>query len=278
MTDFAILIPHYNQPLELHQCIASCAAAQSAAQGHLVVVDDGSAPEHTPTAIIDHWKEKGAFRKITFVKNPHNAGVSATLNRGLAEITETYFLRIDSDDRMLGKRIEEQISRLRAGFDLIFSEAIIVYEGEEIAISKSPPLSLIRTLMPVKNYLMHPTLAARTDFFKSRGGYPAISKTEDWDFWKAHLHDARVEFVKQPLIKLGLHLDSASNARFHSGRAVSRNFRLKTALRYWDAEAALNEASKLGWHYYLITLIAPNPYKLLAYARALKLRMQKLTK
>lgn len=269
---FAILIPHYNQPEELEQAIASCASANGIQHGHLVIVDDGSEVENSPRDIVHRWDLKQSFGKITFIENGKNLGVSETLNRGLAVIGEPYFFRLDSDDRMLPDRIESQIRQLQDGCDLSFSEAIVVYQDEPVAESNSPSLKFIRACLPYKNYLMHPTLAAQTTFFVSRGGYPEGTKTEDWDFWRAHLGTANVGFVRRPLVRLGLHLDSASNAKFYSNREAKKTFRLKTALRYWDRQAALREARKLGLHYYLLVLLSPNPYRMIAVLRSLTQR------
>ena len=228
--EFAILIPHFNQSADLDQVVESCCAAKGCERAHLVIVDDGSATEHDVEYIVNKWR--GFFKKVTLVKNQKNVGVSRSLNLGLACISEEFFFRIDADDRVLPKRFEAQLAILRDGYDLVFSEAEIVYEGELIARTYSPSLSVIRAALPFQCFLMHPTLAARTDFFRARDGYPEQARSaQDWAFWKLHLNSAKAIVLDEPLVKLGLRLDSVSNAKFKRAKGFQKTFRWRTALR-----------------------------------------------
>lgn len=266
---FAILLPYYNQLDELEGALQSCCAAEGHEQAHLVVVDDGSDQDLKARGVVE--KFKGRFVKVTLVENEQNLGVSRSLNAGLAKISEEYFFRLDSDDRVLPNRFVVQLKALSDGFDLVFSEARIVYEGEVIAQTHSPRLSVIKKALPFQNLLMHPTLAARTDFFTERGGYPEKTRSaQDWNFWKLHLNDARAIILDQPLVKLGLNLDSISNSRFERHAGFERGFRLRTALRSGDRSAAIKEAKKISVLYLLLVVLLPNPYRVRLGWRILK--------
>lgn len=268
--NFAILIPHYNQSAELDAAIFSCSHASLASTAHLVIVDDGSDPEQDTSSLAAKWSDSGKFCRVTLVKNPRNAGVSKSLNRGLQSIQEPYFFRIDADDRVLPSRFAKQMQKLEAGYDLVFSEAEIIFEGEMIARSFSPSMDVVRRAMPFQNFLLHPTLAARTDFFDQRGGYPEDTPSEDWGFWKLHLKDAKTILLREPLIRLCLSMTSVSNSKFQRAPGFERTLKLKTALRYSDREYALRAAKDLGFLYYAGVLLLPNLYRLRLRMRLLK--------
>lgn len=273
---FAILIPHYNQSAELDAAIQSCVNAGLASTAHLVVVDDGSDTEQEISELLAKWSESGKFNRVTLVENPRNVGVSRSLNNGLKRIQEPYFFRIDADDRVVPGRFEKQLQELEAGFDLVFSEAEIMYEGELIARSFSPPLTVIRRAIDFQNFLLHPTLAARTDFLVSRGGYSEVSRSaQDWRFWKQYLKEAKVALIAERLVQLGLSLSSVSNSKFERAPNYERTLKLRAALRYWDRKYALSAARQLGYSYYLAVFVLPNPYKLRFRFRLLSSRVQR---
>ena len=273
-SEFAILIPHFNQPEELDGALKSCCEAMSCENAHLVVVDDASSPGTRANIAVDKWAHR--FAKVTVILNEENLGISKSLNRGLDNITEEFFFRLDSDDRALPSRFEEQLSWLKKGYDLVFSEALIRYEGNVISQTFSPSLSVIRRALPFQNLLIHPTLAARTDFFRQRGGYPDATRTAQyWAFWKLHLKDANAIVLREPLIQLGFSLNSASNARFKRSKNYASTLKLRTALRHADRRSALKAARELGLLYYFAVLAMPNPYRIRLRLRLLMFELMK---
>jgi glycosyltransferase involved in cell wall biosynthesis len=76
----------------------------------LVVVDDG-ARDHTPTLLADLAARDSRLRVLTL---PENQGLTAALNRGLAESHARWIARIDEGDRWLPGKLRQQWARIEA--------------------------------------------------------------------------------------------------------------------------------------------------------------------
>ncbi len=98
-----IVLPTYNRASLLAYAIASV-LDQTHAHWELIVVDDGSDDETARLIPPD--------RRIKYLRRAHTGNVAATRNAGLARAAGEFVVFLDSDDRMLPRRLEAQLARL----------------------------------------------------------------------------------------------------------------------------------------------------------------------
>src|SRR5882757_5790861 len=86
-----VLMPNYNNEPFLKDAIDSV-LNQTFTNFVFIIVDDGSTDRSVE--IIKSYADK----RIVFIEKENNSGIVDTLNIGLAQITSTYFIRMDGDD------------------------------------------------------------------------------------------------------------------------------------------------------------------------------------
>ncbi len=128
-----VVLPTYNRAALLACAIASV-IDQTHTSWELIVVDDGSDDE-TPRLIPPD-------RRIRYVRRAHTGNVAATRNAGLAEAAGDFVVFLDSDDRMLPRRLEAQSARLAGRPDCGWCHSdfrMVDAQGGPIARKAGPP-------------------------------------------------------------------------------------------------------------------------------------------
>jgi glycosyltransferase involved in cell wall biosynthesis len=96
-----IVIPVYNREDYLRDAIESV-IRQTCSDWRLVVVDDAS-DDDTPSVVSSYLHDK----RIIYVRQDENGGVSQALNRGLELVQTNFFLQVDSDDWLEKDALEQ---------------------------------------------------------------------------------------------------------------------------------------------------------------------------
>ena len=109
----SVIIPVYNAGDKLSQCLDSV-RNQSFTDFELILIDDGS--ETFTADLCDHYAAKDARIRVTHTVNN---GVSAARNRGLAQARGEWVCFIDSDDWVEPDYMQDFISPIGTGADLI---------------------------------------------------------------------------------------------------------------------------------------------------------------
>jgi glycosyltransferase involved in cell wall biosynthesis len=91
---------------------------QSLTDWELIVVDDASTDD-TPR-LLDTVSD----RRLRVVRNQEQAGLAASLNRGLEEAEGRFVARFDADDVALPNRLERQVEALRTSAAGVLGSAI----------------------------------------------------------------------------------------------------------------------------------------------------------
>lgn len=186
--------------------------AQTFSDFELLVVDDASPDDSA--AIVESYRDP----RIRLLRNEHNLGQTASLNRGLAEAAGAYVARLDQDDRCLPHRLERQVAVLDA------EPAVALVSGwMRIVDDDGNQLGLLRGhLDDYVDYVFgcligrleigHPAATFRRDAVTALGGYdPDARLAEDKDLWRRLAlarHDARI--VREPLVVYLAHTGSQS--------------------------------------------------------------------
>lgn len=112
MKKVSIIVPVYNGEKYIVECLESI-LNQTYKNIEIVVVDDGSIDN--TKKILEKYKEK------IKIKYQQNSGVSLARNNGYSLTTGDYILFFDSDDYMTENYIENAVSIMNEGYDLVIT-------------------------------------------------------------------------------------------------------------------------------------------------------------
>lgn len=206
-------MPVYNGQRYVDEAIAS-AVGQGYDDFEFVIVDDGSTDD-TP-AILAAWAARES--RIVIHRTPHNEGIPAALNRGLAVARGEYIVRQDADDLCMAGRIAKQVAALdadpgtvlvSAGYELIDEQGR--RRGWRMRL-EAP--EVIEYLLQFSNAIGgHGQVMFRRELVLSLGNYRVeFDYSQDYDLWsrlmphgrmvvlpmngmRHRLHDSRVSIV-----------------------------------------------------------------------------------
>jgi len=105
----SVLLATHNGATYLPQALDSM-AAQTFSDWEWILVDDGST-DNTPALLADYRRSLGD--RVRIIHNENNIGLTASLNRGLAEARGEFVARMDDDDIAHRERLERQIKVMR---------------------------------------------------------------------------------------------------------------------------------------------------------------------
>lgn len=203
MSLLTVLMPVYNGERFLVQAIESV-LAQTFADFKFLIIDDGS--HDRSSEIIGSFQD----RRIEYVRNDTNVGLTRTLNKGLDLISTRYVARMDQDDLSDPVRFEDQVRHLESRsetavlgtwFHVIDNEGKVLYDF-------CPPTSHAEIVNCFVNYnpFGHSSLCMRTGIIKKYGGYPDnYTYTQDFGLLinVARFHE--VHILDKPLVSIRSH-------------------------------------------------------------------------
>lgn len=114
MPDVSVIVPIYKSENTLHRCIDSL-IIQTYSDFELILVDDGS-PDNSGT-ICDECSVKDNRIKVI---HKNNGGVSSARNAGIDIALGKYICFVDSDDYVEPEYLQEMVSGIEQGYDLVF--------------------------------------------------------------------------------------------------------------------------------------------------------------
>lgn len=174
-----VLIPFYGKVDALSASMESLAAETY--PHDVIVVDDGN-PQ--PVDVLQN-------SRVTVLRHPRNAGITAALNTGLQfAIDQKYefIARLDAGDLIVSGRLAKQVAFLQRNPNckLVGGHAVFTDETGDVLFRWAPPCrseELLRTLHR-RCCFLHPTVMFRADVFRAvglyRNDYPSA---EDFDLF-----------------------------------------------------------------------------------------------
>ncbi|UOQ50327.1 glycosyltransferase [Gracilibacillus caseinilyticus] len=152
--------------------------------------------------ILDEFKINDSRIKVIF--NKKNLGLAESLNEGIYTAKGTFLARMDADDIAFPDRIEKQLNYIKNyDFDMISTNRIDIDEsGKEISNKSSlPKNSEIHKLLPVGNFINHPTVFIKKEVIKKVGGYRNFKSAQDYDLWLRLLSSGyKIGILDEPLL------------------------------------------------------------------------------
>lgn len=240
-----IIVPAFNAARYLAQTLAGV-LAQTVADWHCVVVDDGS--NDATVEIARQYADRDArFRVLV---QPQNGGVSKARSDGLAALPATPFLIfLDADDVWLPHALQRLIEALEAPANAAAPAAHAIasfIDGQGDPIPPDVHAARLKRLEFFDGAIVEPSSAEltssmmlatwpcvltpgivliRRDAFDAAGGWDAsLSIGEDWELWYRLSLRSPLAFVPEPLIRFRVHANSSS-------RTWKRALRLADARR-----------------------------------------------
>ncbi len=203
----AVIIPTYNRMATLGRALESV-YGQSLQANEVCVVDDGS---------IDGTEEfvKDKFPNVIYIKQK-NKGVSSARNRGVASTTSSYLSFLDSDDEWLPKKLETQLSALRAepDFKLVHSDEIWIRNGKRVNQMnkhKKRGGDIFIHCLPLCVISPSAVIMERSLYVGLGGFDESLPACEDYDLWLQICSREQVLYIDTPLLrKYGGHEDQLS--------------------------------------------------------------------
>lgn len=211
-----VLVPVYNAQAYLLEALRSV-SAQTFTDFEILVIDDGST-DASPELLAEHARSDPRLRVL---RQP-NGGISAALNRGIAEARGEFIVRMDADDVMLPERIRTQIAFLQSHPGLGFCASamqMIDSQGRVFDTYRPRPASeseldrMLADRLPI--VYTHPTVTYRTAAVRALGGYDRDQEPcEDMDlFGRLILAGHRGVVVPEVLMRYRVHGNSISGSQ-----------------------------------------------------------------
>lgn len=178
----SVILPVYNGEPFLREAVDSI-LAQSFGDFELIAIDDGSLD--ASGEILDRIAR--ADDRVTALHQA-NAGVVATLNRGLALAHGEFIARMDADDVAHPDRFARQVAFLDANPDVAAvgcAVTLIDDRGKRIRDIDYPGTpEAVAAFLETGSALAHPTVMMRREAVRAVGGYRAAYRhAEDYDLW-----------------------------------------------------------------------------------------------
>jgi len=190
----SVLMSVYNGADYLRESVDSI-LNQTFADFEFIIIDDAST-DNTP-AILDSYPDQ----RIVRLHNPHNLGLTHSLNRGLAIAQGRYIARHDADDIAHVERLAKQVHFMDAQPDLglacghitrINAAGQPTFKKESTNLPRLSPLALRWELLWT-NPIMHSTVMLRKSVLDEHQLQynPNYNGAEDYELWTrlAHLTD-----------------------------------------------------------------------------------------
>jgi glycosyltransferase involved in cell wall biosynthesis len=207
-----VLMPVYNAERYLRPAIDSI-LSQTFRDFEFLIVNDGSSDNSRK--IVESYADP----RIKLVDNPHNMGLTRTLNRGLGLATGELIARQDADDVSYPDRLRRQVEFLDAHRDtaLVGTQTRVIDEdGRPSGLrhyDRCCEYESIRWDLLFGNSFTHSSVMfRRTIVAEEMGGYDETFKYEqDYDLWSRVACRYRVMNIPLVLVDYRIHPLSMSN-------------------------------------------------------------------
>jgi len=175
-------LPFFNNQETLANAIKSV-LIQSFKNWELILIDDGSTDRSyhiaNELARVDS--------RIKLISDGENKGLIHRLNQIIDLARGTYIARMDSDDMMMPNKLERQMKILieNDSIDLIDTAAYIINEKDKpIGMRGMGDINTWNKKKVLKKGLLfHPTIVAKTSWYKSNKYDKEYIRSEDFELW-----------------------------------------------------------------------------------------------
>lgn len=188
-------IPFFNSQRTIADTVRSV-FAQTYQDWELILMDDGS--RDSSVDIVKSIDDP----RVRVVSDGVNRGLCARLNQIASMAQGTFLARMDSDDLMHPDRIARQVEFLTRNPDIdVVDTATYTIDDDftPLGIRGDEPLDCRPEAVLKHGLLIHPTMMARTDWFRQNPYDGAFHRAEDRELWSRTCKTTRFSRICEPL-------------------------------------------------------------------------------
>lgn len=209
----SVIMSVYNGAPFLSEAIGSI-LNQTIEDFEFLIIDDASTDESAE--VIKNFKDK----RIKFIQNGTNLGLTRSLNKGLKAAQGKYIARMDADDISFLVRFEKQLEVFKNDPDVILCGTGCQVFGNEERIERVPSDSEeIKCRLLFGNVFVHPSVMLRkASCFENQIFYNEnFNFVEDYEMWTRISFEGRMVNISEPLIYYRNH-DAQKTAEYNNLR------------------------------------------------------------
>jgi glycosyltransferase involved in cell wall biosynthesis len=178
----SVIMSTYNEPIKWLKESIDSILNQTFGDFEFIIINDNPKRKDLQVELEKYQKKD---KRIKFIKNKKNLGLTKSLNQGLKMAKGKYIARMDADDISLNTRFEIQHNYLEKQSDifLVGSGATFIDEKGNFLLKNIPPITHKKIIerFKIKNCLLHPTIMMRNEEkLKYR---EKLLYVEDYDFY-----------------------------------------------------------------------------------------------
>jgi glycosyltransferase involved in cell wall biosynthesis len=235
-----VLLAVHNDARFLSEAVASV-LRQTLDDLELLVVDDASTDE-TPAVLAGV-----SDSRLVLLRNDEQAGLAASLNRGLDAANGRFVARLDADDVAVPDRLQRQVERLRNDERTAVVGSAVVDLDEQGRRGRTHVMpqgaTALRWHALFSSPFFHPTVLVDRGVLDAHGlRYdPSFLESEDYDLWTRLFAYADGDNLSEPLVLKRVHAGQASQRRGELQESFQRQVALREIRRIAptiDAELA----------------------------------------
>lgn len=241
MPKVSVVMPVFNAESYINEAIDSI-LSQTYSDFEFIIINDCSTD--LSYNIIKSYEDK----RIKIINNEKNLGVCTSLNKALRECKGEFIARMDSDDVAYCDRLEKQVNFLENNKQIVVLGTSVEFIGQKKGIKVFDNKNLeIQSLF--NNFIVHPTVMMRSEFFKSNNLYYSekFSTLEDYELWDRVLEKkGKFYILEEPLLKYRVHKNQITQS--YSKKYFEQIYALKSRQlkrigvnsKYFDFEVFFN--------------------------------------
>lgn len=218
MLEISVIMPVYNtEEKYLRESIESI-LNQKFQNFEFIIVNDGSA--NNAEDVILSYKDK----RIVYIKNEKNLGVSASANIAIKAAKGNYIARMDSDDVAFPERLQKQYEFLKDNpqYNLCATRTS-TSKGDSL--KRNLDDQYIKAKITLRgNCIVQPTVMFNRLFFEQHNLYydESLGYGEDWELWFRLSRVGRFVIIPNKLLYYRLHPNQANKIYSDTGYEISK--------------------------------------------------------
>jgi glycosyltransferase involved in cell wall biosynthesis len=210
----SVVIPAMNRAKVIGRAINS-ALAQTFPIAEIIIVDDGSTDDTVETV----KKIATSDTKIILVKNNTNKGAPYSRNKGAALATGSLIAFLDSDDKWLPTKLEEQVKLLRNENACAVFTNFVFIRGEHRQLGAVKEKVTLADLFGRNILGGTSSVLVDKNTFNEVGGFTLeLPSCQDWDLWLRLAEKTNLFCIDTPLVEY--HIDGGQRISTNSDKAI----------------------------------------------------------
>lgn len=215
-----VITPLYNSARFIEATLESL-RRQTFEDWEAILIDDGSTDD-TPERVKPFLQDA----RFSYIRQ-ENHGIAGARNTGVRTARGQWVCLLDHDDRWLPTKLEKQLAFAHANqCDIVCTDAFVVQEHSRSLYTGRFPAEFIAQVRQINtdpsvdafgllirhNFLCASSVMLRKALFDKAGLFePDAVPADDYDMWLRCMPDAKLGYIKEPLIEYHVHAGNYSH-------------------------------------------------------------------